>query len=106
MRDLAGICGLRMTNASLSLAHQHLQGAGLCSSFGAKWPSTGSDLSWSLVPSKAQWPRAPAGLWHCGVLPAGLQTPLGHPRQQLPPAMPTECQCEPDREAGGSTDGH
>lgn len=60
----------------------------------AAGPSGAGDLSRSLA-----WC---AGVWHCGVLPAGPADPPGTPQEQLPSALPAECHCEPVRQAGGA----
>lgn len=78
-RDLVGICGLGMTNVSLSLTHRCLYQPGASEQLGANRLSVVSDLSWSLARREALRLQAPAGARRRGVLSAGPADPSGAP---------------------------
>lgn len=78
-RDLVGICGLGMTNVSLSLTHHRLYQPGASEQLGANQLSVVSNLSWSLARREALGPQAPAGVRRYGVLSAGPADPSGTP---------------------------
>ena len=78
-RALVGICGLGMTNVSLSLTHHCLHQPGVSEQLGANQLSVISDLSRSLVRCETPYWQAPAGVRRCGVLSAGPVDPSGTP---------------------------
>lgn len=82
--DLVGICGLAMTNASLSVAHHCVYQPGASERLGANRLSVVSDLSWSLARREAPCLQAPAGVRRRGVLPAGPADPSGTPSRAAP----------------------
>lgn len=84
MRDLVGICGLGMTNVSLSLTHHHLYQPGASEQLGASQLSIVSDLSWSLARHECCIRRLPLACGAMGCCLQGLRTPLGDSHAAAP----------------------